>query len=150
MNNSNIAFNENMLAYCGLYCEQCSFKLAHDENDMKHLRHIPYATTLGELSAYNCEGCKGYCICGVCKIKPCASEKKFASCAECDSFPCEHIEAFEHDGMPHHQTAIANLRHIRQHGLEDWFDRLKPSLQCAECGAKQSWYFSCTEHGAHR
>ena len=139
-------YQPNMLAYCGLYCEQCSFRSAHDENDLKHLENLPFPFEIKDLSVYNCEGCKGFCICGVCRIKPCALEKGIENCTECNSFPCEHIEAFENDGMSHHKDAVSNLKYIRQHGIEEWFRQLKPSLRCQVCGEKQSWYYSCLIH----
>lgn len=134
-----------MLAYCGLYCEQCSFKTAHDEQDKKHLENIPYKFVQKDLSEYNCGGCKGYCICGACKIKECASLKNIDSCAECKIFPCENIKKFENDGMPHHKKGVENLKKIRQYGIEAWFLELEPLLKC-RCGKKQSWYYSCPLH----
>lgn len=140
-------FDKTMLAYCGLYCEQCSFKLAHDENDKKHLEVIPYAFEPKNLSVYNCKGCKSnHCICGVCNIKPCASERNIDCCSNCNDFPCEYISAFESDGMPHHKKAVENLMQIKQLGFEKWFNDLKPTLQCQQCGEKQSWYYSCCKH----
>lgn len=145
MKNYEMPFERNMLAYCGLYCEQCSFKTAHDEQDPKHLAHIPYPFTQKDLTEYNCGGCKGYCICGPCKIRPCASAKNIVSCADCGSFPCEHIDSFANDGMPHHRNAIDNLNHIRKYGLEAWYEALKPSLKC-QCGERQTWYYTCPLH----
>ena len=52
-------FDKNLLAYCGLYCGQCSFKTAHDEHDPAHLDAVPYTFTRLDISAYNCGGCKG-------------------------------------------------------------------------------------------
>lgn len=145
MDNSKTLFNKNMLAYCGLYCEQCSFKAAHDEQSLKHLEPIPYPFTQRDLSDYNCEGCKGYCICGACKIKPCASARAIDSCADCDSFPCEHINAFATDGLPHHKIAVENLHHIHKNGVEAWFKTVQPLLKC-DCGEKQTWYYTCPAH----
>ncbi len=137
----------NMLAYCGLYCEQCSFKRAHDDEDAKHLQSLPYPASLKPLSEYGCDGCKGeHCICTVCKIKPCILEKGLDSCAECDSFPCEIIEAFGSDGIPHHKQAIENLSRIRENGAERWFEEFKASLRCDKCGERLSWYYSCAKH----
>ena len=138
-------FELKMLAYCGLYCEQCSFKAAHDEQTVKHLENIPYAFPRRGLSVYNCECCKGFCICGPCKIKPCAEGKNITSCAECNDFPCEHIRAFAQDGMPHHAKAVENLHEIRAHGIVAWFAKIKPSLKCG-CGKKQIWYYICPLH----
>lgn len=145
MQNTEIRFDKNMLAYCGLYCEQCSFKTAYEEQNEKHLEQIPYQFTKRSLSDYNCGGCKGYCICGVCEIKPCASAKNIESCAECDSFPCQLIDSFENDGMPHHRSAIENLKDIRKNGLEAWYSSLQSILRC-QCGEKQTWYYTCPLH----
>jgi hypothetical protein len=137
--------NMKMLAYCGLFCEQCSFKAAHDEQDDKHLKQIPYPFTKQDLSKYNCECCKGFCICGPCKIKPCASAKNIDSCADCDDFPCEYIIKFSNDGIPHHKKAVSNLYYIRQRGIDNWYAQIEPLLKC-ECGEKQTWYYTCPLH----
>lgn len=135
----------HMLAYCGLYCEQCAFKAAHDEQSDQHLTQIPYPFTQKDLSAYNCECCKGFCICGPCKIRPCASAKGLDCCAECSDFPCDHINAFSDDGMPHHAKAVANLHYIRQYGMDAWYKQIEPALACT-CGTKQTWYYTCPLH----
>ena len=31
----------NALAYCGLYCQACGFKVAYEEQDRNHLRAMP-------------------------------------------------------------------------------------------------------------
>jgi len=140
-------YNEKMLAYCGIYCEQCSGKIARDEQSTKHLEHIPFPWAQIDLSERSCEGCKGeYCVCNVkCNIKPCALSKGIDSCADCDSFPCEHIEAFSNDGIPHHKSAIENLHTICEHGVDFWYKNLKPALKC-HCGERQSWYYTCPTH----
>jgi hypothetical protein len=138
----------HMLAYCGLYCEQCSFKAAYEENDIKHLKHTPSClkkTGTAGLSQYACECCKGYSICGPCKIRDCASVRNIDSCADCADFPCAHINAFEDDGLPHHANAINDLRSIRIRGFDKWFESLAPELNCA-CGERQSWYYKCMRH----
>ncbi len=140
-----VRIDKHMLAYCGLYCAQCSFKTAHDEGDEKHLEAIPYPFARRDLSEYNCECCKGRCICGPCAIRPCASEKGLDCCADCATFPCETIRAFENDGMPHHAQAFGNLKSIREKGLHAWFEALEPTLRCA-CGEKQTWYHTCPKH----
>ncbi len=146
----NIQYQPKMLAYCGLYCEQCSYKRAHDDRDEKHLKSIPYAPTHRSLLECGCDGCKGeHCICTVCKIKPCIEDKGYDSCADCESFPCKIIEAFGNDGIPHHQQAMENLKQIRENGAERWFDAFKASLRCGECGERASWYYSCIHKKAN-
>ena len=144
----NPEFDSYMLAYCGLYCLQCSGKLAYEENDRKHLENIAFAwAKKKDLAEYNCECCKGRSICGHCEIFPCASEKDIDSCADCADFPCEHVTAFENDGMPHHKTAVANLRTIKKEGAAAWFAKLSPPLIC-HCGQRQSWYYTCPLHSS--
>lgn len=140
-------FDLKMLAYCGLYCEQCSSRVAVAERDPAHLELFlaKYRETRPELSDWECEGCKGRNICGPCAIKDCAAAKGFGSCADCDSFPCDAVSTFETDGWAHHREAVDNLRGIRERGAEAWFEDLKPSLRC-HCGRRQSWYRQCPKH----
>lgn len=140
-------FSMKMLTYCGLYCEQCSARVAFIEQDRRHVEHIPvrYEKDLSDLSAFDCEGCKGKNICGPCAIKDCAATKAIDSCAECADFPCAVLATFGSDGAPHHEQAVENLRIIRERGIDEWFTNLHPALFC-ECGKRQSWYYTCPEH----
>ena len=146
-----MTFDITKLAYCGIYCEQCAAKVAFEEQNLKHIEAMPFKITKiavdeqDNLSVFDCECCKGRCICGPCRIKDCATQKAVQSCAECHEFPCEHIDRFANDGIPHHHIAIENLRTIRENGLEKWFEDLKPFLRC-HCGERQSWYYFCPAH----
>lgn len=142
-----MTFDIKKLAYCGLYCDQCSSKVAFEEQNLKHFDALPRPLSRHrELVECDCEGCKGNNICGPCKIKECASPRDIDSCAQCQEFPCETITAFANDGWPHHLWALENLKAIREHGVERWFETLNPPLHC-HCGARQSWYYLCPEHG---
>lgn len=137
-------FDPTMLAYCGLYCEQCCFKVTHDERDARHLEHSPYSFSPDRFSECACAGCKTDNNCGPCNMRTCAIEKDLDHCANCDTFPCAHILRFERDDRPHHTTAIENLRAIRRLGTERWYAQIiAPTLNCAVCGQRQSWYFTC-------
>lgn len=140
-------FDMNLIAYCGLYCDQCSGRVAHEEQDRRHLEHFPAKYQMGraELADFACEGCKGRNVCGPCKIKACASAQDIESCARCGGFPCELLVAFENDGVPHHRQAVENLRSIRALGVDVWFRNLTPALRC-HCGERQSWYHTCPIH----
>ncbi len=143
-------FDMKMLAYCGIYCEQCSCRAAVAEQDFRHLEPLPekyreFREARSSLSDYDCEGCKGRNICEPCEIKDCALGKGIDSCAECGVFPCEMLVQFGHDGVPHHKWALENLRDIQENGVDAWFENLRPALQC-DCGKRQSWYCVCHEH----
>ncbi len=139
-------FNVKMLGYCGVYCEQCAKILPLEEQTIKHFKDFSYPLTQRDLDGFECDGCKGeHCFCNGCKFKPCASSKGFDSCADCDIFPCEHIEAFANDGFPHHKNAVMNLHIIREHGVDYWYKNLKPALTC-QCGERQTYYYTCPIH----
>lgn len=142
-----MAFNMGMLAYCGLYCEQCSCRVAFAERDPRHIDPLPakIRESRPNLSDYDCGGCKGRSICPPCGIRDCASAKNLNHCGECADFPCDRLSAFGGDGAPHHAGAVENLRSIREHGIEAWFNELKPALQC-HCGKRKSWYRGCPAH----
>lgn len=142
-------FNKIELAYCGLYCLQCSFRTTSETNNRKHLESMPErydakkAMTNEECA---CEGCKGENVCGPCDIQDCAVDRNLVSCADCNEFPCSYITRFENDGVPHHYQGIQNLRMIQENGYEAWFQEYKENLQCSKCGARQSWYYMCDNH----
>ena len=140
-------FAMRMLAYCGLYCEQCAVRTAFVEQDWKHIAGLPgkYKKEGARLSDYACECCKGANLCGPCGIKDCAVPRNIDSCADCGDFPCAVIEAFANDGVPHHRQAMNNLLAIRENGVEAWFATLTPAIRCA-CGERQSWYCICPKH----
>lgn len=140
-------FSMEMLAYCGLYCEQCSVRTAYAEQDCKHLERFParYKKDRMDLADCDCEGCKGRNLCGPCKIKDCAKLRDIDTCAECPDFPCAVLGEFGNDGIPHHAKALENLRSIRERGIESWFATLTPALRC-HCGERQSWYYLCPAH----
>jgi hypothetical protein len=147
-------FTAEQLAYCGIYCAQCSFKAAAETRKPEHLANMPpkynapkYDTFKQEvLGGQACPGCKGDALCGPdCKIKVCAAGQRFTSCADCDVFPCQILLDFANDGIPHHHWALENLQDIRENGVEGWFERFKPNLIC-DCGERLSWYYKCPSH----
>ena len=116
---------------------------------MKHLETAPYPFEKIRLEDCACGGCKLDTTCEPCVIKACANERPIHSCAECEAFPCEHIETFRNDGKPHHFDGVANLERIRTQGIEAWFAALEPELTCS-CGQRLTWYYACLDHGDTR
>lgn len=149
MNKKEIAFKENDLAYCGLYCPECSFLVADETGEEEHINQMParYDRFKGQgAHVAPCKNCKSdACTCGDCPMQDCARERGYVSCADCPAFPCAHNIAFENDGTPHHAQAIKNLREIHAHGVEKWFQSVRERLFCS-CGQRQSWYYSCPKH----
>lgn len=134
-----------LIAFCGLYCGACSFKMAYMENDRKHIDYMPsiYDKFKNDPLEY-CPGCRLENKCGECKIRDCAIEHKYDHCGECPDFPCEKITGFINDGKPHHSEAIGNLNLLNEIGEENWLKRMDEKWTC-KCGTKLSWYYTCNK-----
>ncbi len=132
--------NNELIAYCGLYCGACSFKVGYDENDRAHIECIPDKyEKFRHMPLLFCPGCRLDNQCGGCDIKDCAEEKKLDDCSQCDQFPCQKLRAFNNDGIPHHSESIANLKKLRQIGPEKWITLQEKRWKCG-CGTRYSWY----------
>jgi hypothetical protein len=133
----------NLLAYCGLFCGACSFKLTVDDGERAHVLSLPARydkAKEAELEA--CPGCRSEPVADgddPCKIRYCARARGLAYCSACDDFPCSTISEFAADGVPHHGQALASLRRIGDAGASAWLSEQEAQWTCA-CGAKRSWY----------
>jgi hypothetical protein len=63
----------------------------------------------------DCKGCKsdvlsGWCL-KICKVRPCAEERKVKTCAHCDDYPCEKLKELLKTIEP---AAAENLEKIRK------------------------------------
>ncbi len=108
-----------MIAFCGLDCAVCGAYLATQADD-DALR----AKTAGEWSArynvdippeeINCDGCRSegrkffYCA-TMCELRKCGISKGVDTCAACDEYPCEKLEAF-FQATPEARAALDALR----------------------------------------
>lgn len=135
--------DENLIAYCGLYCKDChgnNGKIPDLARDLrKELRKNNYDkfaefistysfgkdfkeyktcyTVLGAMVKFRCKkGCKNGGGSPFCKIRKCAQKKDFDGCWECDGFEtCKKLDFL----MPVHGNAhIKNLENIKKKGKE--------------------------------
>jgi len=95
-----------LLAACGLRCDECEAYLATQTNDRARAERVAaeWGKTFGDgtpfpIEATVCDGCLtasarkgGYC--GQCGVRACAVQRKVASCAHCDDYGCETLEGF--------------------------------------------------------
>ncbi|UCH89485.1 MAG: DUF3795 domain-containing protein [Thermoplasmata archaeon] len=141
------------LAYCGIYCPECSFKVAYETQRNEHVLDMPEkydSFKNADLVNYKCSGCKHENTCGDCKIKDCAISHNLEHCGECNDFPCEIILNFSNDGILHHKKAIDNLYYVRINGIEGFLRKIDKQLKC-DCGERLSWYLKkCIECGKVR
>lgn len=106
--------DDRMIAYCGLICTDCDLYKATQANDIDALERSAKETSEQygmEMTAADmmCDGCHattgrqlGYCH--ECAIRLCAIHKEIETCAKCDGYPCDKVEAFSKPGTPHRKT----------------------------------------------
>ena len=90
-----------MMAYCGIMCDECpAYKATLNNNDELRKK------TAGKWSKIykadirpeqiNCRGCRSadrFYYCEICGIRACSIEKRLEHCGKCDSFPCSKVNA---------------------------------------------------------
>jgi hypothetical protein len=109
----------NLTAYCGLDCAECRAFRATQAKDSTWKRTIAnqWSEELKEdfkPEDINCNGCKSATISGwcrkICKIRPCAEQKKVKTCAECQEYQCVKLKQF----LLNEPIAAKNLEEIRR------------------------------------
>ena len=110
---------ERMVAYCGLVCTDCDAYVATQAGDMDALEGMArkWSAEFGlELTAADsmCDGCLattgrqiGYCQ--DCAIRTCAVQREVETCAHCDEYACDKVEAFSKPGTAH-RTTLDDIR----------------------------------------
>ena len=133
----------DLLAYCGLYCGACSFKLTADDAERAHVMSLPARYDKAkEAEPEACPGCRGEATaCGAdpCKIRACARTRGLVHCGPCADFPCSILSAFANDGVPHHGETLGNLKRLREVREEAWLAEQRERWTCS-CGTRRSWY----------
>ena len=137
--------NENLIAYCGLYCVDChgyNGKIPDLARDLrKELRDAKYDKfadfisqysfgrdykdyetcykVLGAMVKFRCKkGCRSGGGSPFCKIRKCAQKKEFDGCWECSDFEtCKELKFLE---PVHGDAHIKNLRVIKKKGEKDF------------------------------
>lgn len=98
-----------MVAYCGLVCQTCPIYLAtrveSKEKQEKMRAEIAqlcreqYGMAYEPADITDCDGCRTedgrlFLACKDCAIRNCARQRGLESCAYCDEYVCERLEAF--------------------------------------------------------
>jgi len=133
---------KKILAPCGIYCPECSLRVAYETQNRAHLTAMPavFDKFKGlDLNEFDCEGCTPENQHVDCRIKQCVMARKIEHCGQCSEFPCELINNFADDGKPHHKKAVEHLEYVKKHGLEKFLEGKEKQIKCA-CGEKLSWY----------
>ena len=140
-NNKQKSDIKSLSAVCGLFCAACSIYIGTNE-DPGRLKNI--ADRHGVKSEdMQCHGCRAekrsYWCKDICKIKPCADEKKIDFCIECNDYPCDMLQDFQ-KARPHRIELWENQRRIAEIGYEKWFSEKIKHYSCPECNTLNSAY----------
>jgi len=137
--------DENLIAYCGLYCKDCHGNigkipdLARDlRKELRKNNYDKFAafistysfgkelkdykkcyTVLGAMVKFRCKkGCKNGGGSPLCKIRKCAEKKNSDGCWECQEFEtCKKLDFL----IPVHGNAhIKNLKNIKKKGKKEF------------------------------
>jgi len=106
--------DDRMIAYCGLICTNCDAYKATQAGDMEALERAAkqaseqfgVETTAADSMCDGCLSTTGRQIdyCHECAIRLCAVPRHVETCAHCDEYPCDKIEAFSKPGSAHRKT----------------------------------------------
>jgi len=122
-----IKFKKELIAPCGMNCNICSAFLA-DENTLKEKGvKMPY-----------CKGCRP-------REKQCAflkkgcpllPDNKVEYCYQCPNFPCENLKKLDKKYQERFKMSmIANLKYIKENGVEKFLQKDQKKWQCPKCKA---------------
>ena len=121
-------FTADMIAPCGLDCSICS---------------------RAQLKENPCPGCNGpdenkpeFCA-KRCGIILCTKRKEngYRFCDECPDFPCEDVMEKENrytSKYPLKESVLANLKMIREEGMDAFLKQQRELFTCPHCGAPVS------------
>ncbi len=139
---------EHLGAVCGLYCGACTLYRARHDYDRKDAAEV--LSRLAErwqvpVEEVVCEGCLSNGplapYCQRCEIRRCAAGREGVTrCADCPEFPCERLEKFASDGVPHHSPIISNIRRQQRLGIYEWCQEEYERIRCQFCGVSLDWY----------
>jgi hypothetical protein len=129
-----------LVARCGLWCGACRQYLVRAKNQL-------------EQRGFK-RGCEGCWIrdknCTFIK-KDCAPLRKneLDFCFECEVFPCKNLEKLEAIYSKDYSISlIANLKRIKEIGIQKWIEEQEKLYQCPECGGEVCMHdFECFDCG---
>jgi hypothetical protein len=151
------AGGEKLVAVCGLYCGACPMYLATQQNSDEKLNALmkQFGAAFKKEDLL-CDGCLGggrlFSYCRKCAMRDCTATKQSVKrCSDCSEFACSRITNFNNDGMQHHSEVLANVRQIKEMGLEKWTRHEEDRWHCSQCKTILSWYDpKCPKCGAIR
>ena len=119
------AFTADLVAPCGMNCAVCSAYRAyvHQLPKKKGINHCIGCRARGKQCAY----LKKYC--------GRLGDGGFRFCSECPDFPCAHLSKIDERYRTRYNTSfIANLKQIRDAGIDIFLADQRERYRCPRCG----------------
>jgi hypothetical protein len=116
----------NIIAMCGLVCNDCIAYVATQKNDDKLREKAIEAwsteTERLKLEDINCDGCqigkRLYKFCSACEVRKSGLERDMQNCAYCNEYPCKKLEklwrGFRTVSWKEAKATLDNLRKIEK------------------------------------
>ena len=108
-----------MLAYCGLNCNECPAFIARRtdddelrENTAKKWNGPSFPVSKEDI---NCDGCKTadgvyFRFCSMCSVRTCASNRGVETCAHCADYGCNTLQEWLSQAGEESKQKLENLR----------------------------------------
>jgi hypothetical protein len=112
-----------LIAPCGMNCKICiaffGYTMSGKKRRMKCIGCSP--------SGKSCAHLKKYCK----KL----TKKEIEYCYECNDFPCKQIHKLDDKYRKRFDMSmIANLRYIKENGMEKFLQKQEEKYKCPKCG----------------
>ena len=131
--------DQKLMAACGVHCGVCPYFIADKSHDQRLKEKL--AASIGmKPEQVECEGCNSEApifFCKTCDIKNCVQEKNMESCAECEEYPCKHIEDYPY--KPFIQREKWDVTYRKKHGDQEWLKITQQLNTCPSCEAIAHW-----------
>ena len=93
-----------IIAYCGLYCDECEAYIATQNDDDDKRKEIAvmwskeynHPMTAEDINCVGCIATEGKHIgqCFVCEVRKCGQEKGVENCAYCEDYACDNLNKY--------------------------------------------------------
>jgi len=121
-----VQMEEKMIAPCGMNCSLCAAYL-FKENDYNkkgfNRKYCPGCIPRGKNCVHMGDSCK------------LLREGLLRFCFECAGFPCSRLKNLDKRyRTKYHMSMIANLRVIKNQGIDEFLEKEEVKWRCGDCG----------------
>jgi hypothetical protein len=140
--------DHRLAGICGIYCGSCPAYLAPRQGDGAEVAKLARENNMA-IKDVGCDGCLSDRLMPECRecrhgFRACVKQNHITRRFQCQEFPCQRLEEFRdvhiRNGASHHQFVIAELRRMKDGGVEAWLNRKSRENACLKCGRALYWF----------